>query len=195
MPNHSRTINTMYRGYFSWKKESQNRPSPQPTSMPAVPASQSSSSLASSLSSYAASSVLPAAAPSNSSQSDIASCDHAAASSASSISPKSRLFPISIAPAARSSSLAHMGQSASSTAPSSPFIPTRPIELSVSSPPSATPSRFKGFWSGRRKKSADASAEVLDCNDNDRRRALGGSEYSSAFTTPSSSVNDLQVRP
>lgn len=188
----------MYRGYFSWKKESQNRASPQVNSMPAVSASPSSSSLASSLSSYAASSVLPAVAPSNSSQSDIASCDHAVSCSAPNPSPKSRFFPISISPTARSSSLAHMGQTTSRTAPSSPLPQPQPIEVSASSPPplSFSTSRLKGLWSGRRKRPVDAAPSPIDTynqNGKGKERAPDVSAYSSTFTTPASSVHDLHV--
>ncbi|KAL1942667.1 hypothetical protein VTO73DRAFT_4907 [Trametes versicolor] len=117
-----------------------------------VPTSLSSSSLSSSLSSSRASSdLLPAAPPSNSSQSDIAASDRSVSSLSS--SSKGRFFPLVLTSAPpRSASLANMGQGQSRPTVSPPPLSPAP------STTSSTGGRLKRAWAGRRKKSEDITA-------------------------------------
>ncbi|GBE81224.1 hypothetical protein SCP_0309510 [Sparassis crispa] len=112
-----------------------------------VAVSQSTSSLSSSLSSSVESSTLfPAATPSNSSQSDIATSDRSVASLTTS---KSRFFPLSIAPRSTTT----MGQATSQVPQSVPASPTSA---------SSAGNKFKRAFAGRRKKSQDITAFLAD---------------------------------
>ncbi|KAI0371151.1 RhoGAP-domain-containing protein [Pilatotrama ljubarskyi] len=119
-----------------------------------VPTSLSSSSLSSSLSSSRASSdLLPAAPPSNSSQSDIVTSDRSVSSLSSSSKP--RFFPLVLTSAPpRTASLANMGQSHSRLTPTASPPPLSPAPSTSSS----TGGRLKRAWAGRRKKSEDVTA-------------------------------------
>ncbi|KAI0268623.1 hypothetical protein BC834DRAFT_968086 [Gloeopeniophorella convolvens] len=106
-----------------------------------------------SFSSSASSSIFPAAPPSNSSQSDIATPDRSLHASPSAL--KSRLPPDTIFPVPRSSSLLPaMGQ-----APSRPQLqqPVPPPSPSKSPSSGSAGSRLRRVFGGRRKKSDDVS--------------------------------------
>ncbi|TFY79993.1 hypothetical protein EWM64_g4017 [Hericium alpestre] len=123
-----------------------------------MPAASSTSSLSSSLDS-AGSSILPAAPPSNSSQSDIVTYDHKVRQSPS---PAPGLIsipsPTVILGAPRSSSLVNhaMGHVVSRPAPATP----PPSQSQAPTSPSKATSRLKRvFGGGRRKKSDDVTQE------------------------------------
>ncbi|KAI0829687.1 hypothetical protein BC628DRAFT_1358220 [Trametes gibbosa] len=149
-----------------------------------VPTSLSTSSLSSSLSSSRASSdLLPAAPPSNSSQSDIAVSDRSVSSLSS--SSKARFFPLVLTSAPpRSASLANMGQGPSRPPP----VPTAPPLSPVPSTSSSTGGRFKRAFAGRRKKSEDISALFTGSQRSEKGRPH---EFEVASASPPSAMPDL----
>ncbi|KAI0633410.1 hypothetical protein C8Q77DRAFT_1157618 [Trametes polyzona] len=149
-----------------------------------VPTSLSSSSLSSSLSSSRASSdLLPAAPPSNSSQSDIVTSDRSVSSLSSSSKP--RFFPLVLTSAPpRSASLANMGQG-----PSRPTATASPPPLSPApSTTSSTGGRLKRAWAGRRKKSEDITALFSSTQRSEKGRTHG---LEAAPAPPPSAMPDL----
>ncbi|KAH9855192.1 hypothetical protein C2E23DRAFT_724752 [Lenzites betulinus] len=149
-----------------------------------VPTSHSSSSLSSSLSSSRASSdLLPAAPPSNSSQSDIAVSDRSVSSLHSSSKP--RFFPLVLTSAPpRSASLANMGQGPSRPPPTPSAPPLSPAPSTSSS----TGGRFKRAFAGRRKKSEDITALFTGSQRSEKGR---GHEYDAPAPPPPSAMMDL----
>ncbi|KAI0645376.1 hypothetical protein C8Q79DRAFT_1090834 [Trametes meyenii] len=152
-----------------------------------VPTSLSSSSLSSSFSSSRASSdLLPAAPPSNSSQSDIIISDRSV-SSLSSSSSKPRFFPLALASAPpRSASLANMGQSLSRPTASVSPPPLSPVPSTSSS---STGGRLKRAWAGRRKKSEDITA--LFSSSQRLEKGRGSREHDAALSGAPSAMPDL----
>ncbi|KAI0769329.1 hypothetical protein BD413DRAFT_613878 [Trametes elegans] len=150
-----------------------------------VPSSLSSSSLSSSFhSSRASSDLLPAAPPSNSSQSDIITSDRSVSSLSSSSKP--RFFPLALTSAPpRSASLANMGQSQSR-----PALVASPPPLSPApSTSSSTGGRLKRAWAGRRKKSEDITALF---SGSQRAEKSGCREADAASAHPPSAMPDLR---
>ncbi|KAI0674979.1 hypothetical protein C8Q78DRAFT_1075327 [Trametes maxima] len=152
-----------------------------------VPTSLSSSSLSSSFSSSRASSdLLPAAPPSNSSQSDIITSDRSV-SSLSVSSSKPRFFPLALASAPpRSASLANMGQSLSRPTASVSPPPLSPVPSTSSS---STGGRLKRAWAGRRKKSEDITALFSSSQRSEKGR--GSREHDAAPSGAPSAMPDL----
>ena len=185
----------MYRGYLNRRRDSRDQTQQQSSVSPA-PSTHSPSPLASSfpVSSESSAFLGSASLTVNSASSDFSPSDHSVPQTPSSTSSKNRFFPLPFTSTNRSAPAARMGQVQSRTGPvPQSYSPATPPALPL--PPPA--GRLKRAW-GRRKKSEDVTASLSGSqqfNDKGKGRdgdALG-SAISSAFTTPASSTDNLQV--